>query len=272
MKSKIFQAFRELQDDLGRIDASFAYIELCLKFFEHSAASSDNPLKFKKNQAEHHAIRVYLLNDSDPQRNVYYSAVIAIHSEWDRFLYGLTNELQEFNYEKIDLGLKQGKVSRLNFFLMMINKIAPGKLSDLPEILIDICDYLRLLRNYYAHRLTAPSKECVKVFKKIQKNSQLFPIKFGKLKLSSKCGELSFDDVLILTIATKILAEEICNRLAPEAICLLEHPATLNFINHEKLKTKNISGNSLELFLYDRFGLDRKTAQQLTKQYEEALV
>jgi hypothetical protein len=272
MKAKIFQTFRDLQDDLGRIDASFAYIALCLKFFECSAASSGNKSEFLKKQAEHHSVRVYLLDNADPQLDVFFSSVIAVNSEWDRFLYGIIDELQEFKYQRIDQGLKRDGESRLNFFLRKINEIAPGKLSDLPEILIDLCEYLRLLRNYYAHRATSPNKECVKVFEKIQKNTQGFPSKFGKLKLTSKCGKLCFDDVLILTIAVKLLAEEICNRLAPEPKLLLEHPDTLNFIDRQKLKKNRVSESSLELFFYDRFGLDRKTAQKLARYDNEALV
>ncbi len=272
MKAKTFQTFRDLQDDLGRIDASFAYIALCLKFFEHTAASSGNKSAFMKEQADYHSIRVYLPDDADPQLNVYYSSVIAIHSEWDRLLYGLMDELQEFKYQRIDQGLKRDGESRLHFFLREVNAIASGQLSDLPEILVDLCEYLRLLRNYYAHRATSPNKECVKVFEKIQKNIQSLPPKFGSLKLSSRCGKLCFDDVLILTIAVKLLAEEICNRLAPEPKLLLEHPDTQKFISRQKLKKNWVSENSLELFFYDRFGLDRETAQKLAKINNEALV
>jgi hypothetical protein len=272
MKAKTFQTFRDLQDDLGRIDASFAYIALCLKFFEHTAAASGNKTEFMKKQADHHSIRVYLRDDADPQLSVYYSSVVAVHSEWDRFLYALIDELQEFKYQKIDQGRKHDGESRLKFFLNEINAIAPGKLSDIPAILIDLCEYLRLLRNYYAHRATSPNKECEKVFEKIQKNSQSFPAKFGSLKLSSKCGKLCFDDVQILTIAVKLLAKEICIKLAPEPKLLLEHPDTQNFINRQKLKKNRVSENSLLLFFYDRFGLDRETAKKLVKFDNEALV
>ena len=272
MKAKIFRAFRDLQDDLGRSDASFAYIALCLKYFELSATSSENYNTFIKDESERHSIRVLLLDDADPQMNVFFSAAVAVHSEWDRFLSGIIDELEDFNYQKTDKGYKPDGESRLIFFLRMMEKIAPGKVSDLPQVLIDLCEYLRLVRNFYAHRLTSPKKNCVKLFEKIQKNTQNFPKKFGKLKFSSECCVLSFDDVLILTIAVKLLAEEICNRLAPAPECLLEHPDTKKFIARVKRKKNVVSESSLRLFFFDRFGLDRKTADKLTKDYNKALV
>lgn len=262
MTAKIFQTFRDLRDDLGKIDASFAYIALSLKYLDYSASQSANRLNFLEEVAERHSIRVLLQNDDDPQKNIYFSATVAVHSEWDRFLYGLMDELSNFNYNPIDKGRRRDGESRLAFFLRSMKVIAPGKLDELPQPLIDLCEYLRLLRNYYAHRLTTPQRECVELFNKIRKKDNIWPSKFGNLKFSTECCQPAFDDVLILTITVKLLAEEICTRLAPDPDILLEHPATKDFIAREK---SPMPESRFQLFLNDRFGLDRITANQLSK-------
>lgn len=270
MTPKIYRTFRELRDDLGKIDASFAYIAMSLKHLDESASISGNRLNFMKEVAVRHSFRVILQNDVDPQRNVFFSAAVAVHSEWDRFLTSLMVELGEFGYEGINKGCRRKDESRLSFFLRLMKDIAPGKLNGLPQYLIDLCEYLRLLRNYYAHGLTSPQKDCVELYNKIKRSVNTWHKKFGTLRISSKSCDLTFDDILILTIAVKLLAEEICSRLAPDPEMLIEHPATKEFILRER---NLISESSVQLFLYDRFGLDRDTAKQLSeKVLTEALV
>ena len=133
-----------------------------------------------------------------------------------------------------------------------------------------MCEYLRLVRNYYAHRLDTPQKECSMLFRKLREGTKDWPDKFGKLSFSSECCELSFDDVLIFTIAVKLLAEEICIKLSPDINYLLQHPDTKSFIEREN---KKVSKDSFRLFLFDRFGLDRDNADRLSDVFaNEALV
>lgn len=270
MIAKVFRSFRDLQDDLGRIDAAFAYMALCLRHFDSCASLSGDRIKYMREHAAKHSIRVFLPDDTLPQKHVFLSSTVAVHSEWDRFLSGLLDELPDFKYPRVDKSLRSDGESRLSFFLRMMGKSAPGKLTDLSQPLLNICEYLRLVRNYYAHRLNTPQKECLRLFKQIRESTKDWPKNFGKLSFSSECCEVNFDDVLIFTIAVKMLADDICKKLAPDINYLLEHPDTKSFIAREK---RQVSKASFRLFLFDRFGLDRDNADRLSDVFaNEALV
>jgi hypothetical protein len=270
MIAKIFRSFRDFRDDLGRTDAAFAYMALCLRHFDSCASLSGDRINYMKEHAAKHSIRLFLPDDTLPQKHVFFSFTVAVHSSWDRFLSELLDELPSFKYPEINKSLKKDGESRLSFFLSMVEKSAPGKLTDLSQPLLNICEYLRLIRNYYVHGLDTPQKECLRLYKQIRENTRDWPTKFGKLSFSSECCEISFDDVLIFTIAAKMLAEDICKKLAPDIDCLHEHPDTKAFIAREK---GQISKESFRLFLFDRFGLDRDNANRLSNDLaNEALV
>jgi len=158
MTAKIYRSFRDFQDDLGRIDAAFAYMALCLRHFDSCASLSEDRTKYMEEHAAKHSIRVSLANDTLPQKHVFLSSTVAVHSEWDRFISDLMDELPSLNYPAIDKSKRNHDESRLTFFLRVMGRNARGKLTDLSPSLLSICEYFRLVRNYYAHRLDTPQK------------------------------------------------------------------------------------------------------------------
>jgi hypothetical protein len=258
MTAKMFYSFRDLRASLGRIDAAFAYVALCVMHFDRCANSSGSRSKYITEQAEEYSIKVFLANDTLPREHVFFSCCVGVHSEWDRFLYKLMDELPSFHYPEVNQGERLSGEPRLAFFLRKMEY--SEKLSNLSQLLMNMCEYLRLVRNYYVHRLGAPRKECIRLFDRIQRNREDWPSHFGNLSLSANCCEVAFDDVIVFTIAVKRLAEEICNSLAPDVSDLLAHPDTKSFL---KRKDKAVSKKNLQQFLLDRFGLDRDTAEKL---------
>ena len=261
MHPKLFRAYRDLKKSLGRLDASFAYVALCLRHFEKAADASGDRLEFHSKTAAEFKLRVRLPSDEEPRKHVYLSATVGIFAEFDRFLIDLASELPSLTDLNVDMSRRPDGESRLEFLLSELSKSDAGLRSQLPRVHLSVCEYLRLTRNRYAHNAAEVPRKATRLHRELG-GSESFKSEFGALALSPAPCEVDFDDIVIFSIGVKRLAERLCGHLAPGPDRLLEHPDTRNFLARGGVE---VSSGSFMCFLFDRFGLNREDAGKLSE-------
>ncbi|MDM8568609.1 hypothetical protein QUF50_03670 [Thiotrichales bacterium HSG1] len=78
-------------------------------------------------------------------------------------------------------------------------------IKNIPNDLIDICDYYRMVRNYMAHT-DRDDKKLKSCYKKVEENSNDFLKKFHLNNTPNSLENINFDDFIILTNIIKHIA------------------------------------------------------------------
>lgn len=268
MKAKMFQSFMDLKASLGKVDAAFAYVTLCMRHYEDAAKASGDKVQFMKDATQRHHVRVNIEGRCDPSEHVFWSALVAVNAEWERFLSGLLHEIRLFPGMGGVNAEKGTKETWYECLLRNMDRAGKHLRNQLPAYLADLVCYLHDVRTAYVHK-KAPSKQTRSLFRRLKDSRNTWGSEFGQWQMSPDVDRVGFDDVVIHTIATKLLAEIICNFVAPDPVVLLEHPDTRAFITREG---GAVTRSAIRLFFFDRFGVDRDLAEMLAGRCPEVMV
>lgn len=192
MEKSLMNQFKQ---NLGVSDATIEYIEVLVRDFENTPHTEDS----FQNIASTFNIKV---NDVVPETAIFKirsSYIIWVYQIFENFLNQLHSFLKKYC---IYNETKEKKTSLLKHIYQSL--IGMQRISDSSYLYYLICDYYRLVRNFYAH--TDDLDKIEKLYKQlISRKSEIVDL-FGGLNAPNEYDKIHFDDFILYSRTTKELA------------------------------------------------------------------
>lgn len=245
-------AYRKLKKNLGEFDAVIECNEIAIKEFIEQANRQDSR-EYIRQLSNKHKVKVDevdFLKFSSRIRQYY---VASVFQQSEHFFKDFKDEWREYFPEKEWVGPTNGQ-TKLQSILSSIS-------LTLPNDLIDIYEYYRIVRNYMAH--TDRDKKELKIrYQRVHSNQNDFLSDLHLSKLPNEIDDIDFSDFLILTNIIKHIAYLVSTTAKPEneriAQILLNKAREYNgktFKGLKKLKNaENRYEKAIRSFITTKFG------------------
>jgi hypothetical protein len=208
-----FPAARRLAKYLGQSDAMLELTELACRFFVSSAEDSENLNGFVETAADRHGVCVNLGEFALWRKHLSQSYIITVYESAERFF-------REFRAEHIALFAKEWSGDAhskdpLTLCLENVSDSVECSSEFVGDDLVSRFQYYRLLRNWIVHgKQRSPDKETVH-YRNLPPYSPLNIKALGRLTAPNKPNQINFDDFILFSRVTKLIADRLCAISAP---------------------------------------------------------
>lgn len=188
--------YNKLEKELGFNDAANEYIEVFLRNIE-SLSLSESEFQLL---AEKAGIKVNNYDVTQAASQIRKSYIIAVYKAFESFMIDLDTQAKKYavSYSKKEDGESLLKCLYKNFLDI-------SKKNEASYCLFLICDYYRLIRNYYAHKENISDIE--NAYKRLVEHVEDVKEIFGNLNVPNSLDKISFDDFILYSRAVKKLAK-----------------------------------------------------------------
>ncbi len=229
-----YQAYRNLIDDLGKLDFVIEISELAIRDFVQTLKNSGNPESFLKSKCDEHTIYVGLNDLTKISNTVSISNIIQVYQCVSNFFYNFQTEYNDICGTKWIFTQGETKLSQIKkYFKEKFNKH-----DFIDEHLIDIFNYYHEVRDKFSHpKIT--DKELKKRFETTIEYKDFLLKEYGMQNSPKKYNEIDFEDFILFTKISKSLCLKISSFCTPNP----EH-----IIQYLKLKRfKRLRGERLSI-------------------------
>lgn len=202
-----FPSSRQLAHYLGESDAIIEIEELACRFFVNAAQNSNDARGFVAECSAKFGVCVNLAEFDDWRAHLSQRHIVAVYESAERFFKEFRREHSELHRREWT-GDKDGK-SRIE---LTLENLGPTK-EEAEQIvgldLISRFEYYRLVRNWIVHdRTRKPDKETT-ALQNLPKYSDANAAALGRIVAPNPPELLNFDDFILFSRVTKLLAEKL---------------------------------------------------------------
>jgi hypothetical protein len=203
-----FPSSRRLERYLGESDAILEIDELACRFFIHAAAQSGDAKAFVAECSEKFEVRVNL-NEFDGWRaHLAQRHIVAVYESAELFFKEFRREHSELNRREWT-GDEDGKC-RMDLALENLGGTKEQAEAIVGLDIIKRFEYYRLVRNWIIHdRTRSPEKEMAEL-QRLPDYSDINSAALGRLRAPNPPNSLTFDDFILFSRITKLVAERFC--------------------------------------------------------------
>jgi len=201
-----FLAYRKLKKTLGEFDAIVECNEIAIKEFIEAASKQDLQ-KYIERLSTKHSVKVNEVNFLKFSSRIRQYYVASVSQQFEQFLKEFRKEWTEYNPNHYWIEPPKGQT--------IFQNILKNTGINLPNDLIEILEYYRIVRNYMAHT-DRDKVELKSRIESIKSNSNEFLKNFHLDVLPNKVDEIDFNDFLILTNIVKHIAFILSTNSKPE--------------------------------------------------------
>lgn len=255
-----FLSARNLQMNLGRIDATVECTELAVREFISNSMADDSPETYIEGLSERHGIRVNSVDFNLLKVRVSQLYIISVYEQAEGFLEDFRAEHPRslmWKYEENDDLFKRVLKNVGSDFNQA--KQAVGTLE------VNLFDYYRKVRNRFVHPEIDESKNDNKV-PELKTQVKLNP-NYQKLNAPNVYEKICFDDFILFTRILKHISKSLCIASKPNDKEISDAAKKLLESGKSTLKLQKLKGlknnpkrarNSVESFLRELYGLNRE--------------
>ena len=262
-----FPCYRRLFRHLGETDAMVELTELASRYFLSAARRSGDVPAFLSSATMEHGVCVNLAEVECLSRHLVRTYIVIVGSAVERFL-------KEFRKEHIALYRKEwiGDRDKKDRLHLAFENLVGSRIEGENQIGIDLVSrfqYYRNLRNWVVHEKESNLEEPQERFNAIIPYSQEHQKMFQRLAAPNQPDSLAFDDFLLFSRLTKLVAEKMCLIAAPPS----EHWTKCGeFRKYKKLQNNpNRMRNAISGKLRTDYGMDEPTARWIAGNIYDSL-
>jgi hypothetical protein len=253
-----FPTMRRLFRYLGETDALVELTELAARAFVESANVSGDASAFIAAQSNKHGIRVNLSEFAHLSRHLGRSSIVTVYQSAERFLH-------EFRKEHSTLYSSRpwtGDADDVDPMTVTLRNVATSSLEAETRVGTDLLSrfqYYRVVRNWVVHTKESDDSKPQAMFEKLVPYSAVHEAQLDSVKAPNPPGHLGFDDFILFSRVTKLIAERLCE-IATPPLEHWEHAFTLARFKHLSTNSTRMR-NAVMGRLRTEYGMDTPTAQ-----------
>lgn len=202
-----FPSSRQLARYLGESDAILEINELACRFFVNAAQLSGDPKSFVTECSAKFGVCVNLAEFDGWRAHLSQRHIVAVYESAERFFKEFRREHSELHRREWT-GDKDGK-SRID---LALENVGPTKEEAEQSVGLDLIsrfEYYRLVRNWIVHdRTRKPDKETT-ALQNLPEYSDSNATALGQLAAPNPPESLNFDDFILFSRVTKLVAEKL---------------------------------------------------------------
>ncbi len=202
-----FPSSRRLERYLGESDSILELDELACRFFIHAADHSGNPRGFVAECSNKFGVCVNLAEFSAWRVHLAQRHIVAVYESAERFFKEFRREHSELHRREWT-GDKDGK----NRIDLALENVGPTKERAEQIVGLDLIsrfEYYRLVRNWIVHDRTRKPEKEVSALEELAEYSETNAAALGKLAAPNPPESLTFDDFILFSRVTKLIAEKL---------------------------------------------------------------
>ena len=253
-----FPSKRRLFRYLGETDALVELTELAARAFVESATLSGDVGAFVASQSNKHGIRVNLAEFEHLSRHLGRSSIVTVYQSAERFLHEFRKEHTALYCSKPWTG-DADDVDPLTVTLRNVATSASEAETRVGADLLSRFQYYRVVRNWVVHTKESDDSKPRAMFEKLVPYSAEHDAQFRSVKAPNPPGHLGFDDFILFSRVTKLIAERLCE-IATPPLAHWEHAFPLASFKHLS-KNSSRMRNAVVGRLRTEYGMDTATAQ-----------
>ncbi|WP_434347657.1 hypothetical protein ACN6A1_06260 [Myxococcus virescens] len=246
-----FPCYRDLKLRLGELDALCECLEIAIRDLVESANGSSDPNEFMGERSRHHGVRVNRVDIPGLQAHAARTHIMTVYQSLEDFLDDLRSE-----HPLGDQWDMNGKRD-------LLTKTA-GALGFNPTLPFDICQYYRLIRNAVAHPSARDGlRGSTAKVSALQHRVAQAP-NLNTLDAPNPFDNVTFDDFVLFSRATKLLAMELCAAGRPSDAELRAEAVTSTSKQEGQLrKNPTRLANARSGYLQTRYSLSKSEADRI---------
>lgn len=258
LSPKVYQSYRTLKKELGRLDAAVELSELGLRCLTESASNTTTFTDLVGAASSRHGLHVKVSDAGEAHRVLALSGIANAHSAYELFLGDIANEAVLMIGVDIDMGKRPQDISKHDYFMGRIRQLGYKHVSEEYTLLEKVLTYFRFVRVNHIHKGFDGLRQ-IEVCRKRIASSDGWENVFPNRRKPPAFEKLGFEDFLVFTQAVRLTAKHIAQLLVPGDDGILKHQ---DFIAFRKDNESNPT--RLRLFLRDRFALDDATSVRIS--------
>lgn len=266
-KSFCFPAARSLYKHLGEADALIEVTELACRFYAHAAHESGDVVGFVASTSAEFGVCVNMAELKTLKAHLAQSYIVAVYESAERFL-------REFRREHILLygkdwtGDSESK-DRLTLCLENIGMTLDQAEKAVGLDLVSRFQYYRLVRNWIIHEKHVGPTKLAELHGSLLTYSEATAKALSSLNAPNLPKSLTFDDFVLFSRLTKLVADRLCRLVAPTE----DHWLTSFDLKPFKSLSKKPDRmrNAVAGRLQTQYGLQKQDAQWISQNLCDSL-
>lgn len=202
-----FPSSRRLARYLGESDAILEIDELACRFFLDSARQSGDAKDFVSKCSEKFGVCVNLSEFDAWRAHLAQRHIVAVYESAERFF-------KEFRREHSELHRREwkGDADGKSRVALALENIGPSEEQAERTVGLDLIsrfEYYRLVRNWIVHGRTRPPEKETDALQNLSEYSDANVAAFERLAAPNRPESLNFDDFILFSRVTKLVAERL---------------------------------------------------------------
>jgi len=261
--SKTFSlpCYRQLQKEMGELDAMVEMTELAARYFVAAAANDTSVKDFVAAASKSHGVCVNVSELESFQTHLYRHHIVVVYESADRFLSNLRREHLDLLCHEYS-GDAKG-IDKLSLALKNMKQTTHEMQRFVGKDLISRFHYYRAVRNWVLHEEECVIEKVESAFEKLVSWSPENEKEYVKLAAPSPPEELCFDDFVLFSRISKTIGERLSQASMPDG------DEWCNVVDGHATIFRKLAGNTpriqkkVAVSLKTVFGLDTTTSDQI---------